>query len=62
MRPLTNMTQEQPESSETPVKASPAPETAGNSKPVFGASGRKIVYDKDGKPYVLPLESSLCNY
>ena len=21
-------------------------------KPVFGASGRKIVYDKDGKPYV----------
>ena len=24
----------------------------GTVKPVFGASGRKIVYDKDGKPYV----------
>lgn len=23
-----------------------------DSKPVFGATGRKIVYDKDGKPYV----------
>lgn len=21
-------------------------------KPVFGSSGRRIVYDKDGKPYV----------
>jgi hypothetical protein len=21
-----------------------------NDKPVFGASGRRIVYDKDGKP------------
>lgn len=21
-----------------------------NSKPVFGATGRKIIYDKDGKP------------
>lgn len=21
-------------------------------KPVFGSSGRKIIYDKDGKPYV----------
>ncbi|CUM51655.1 unnamed protein product [Debaryomyces fabryi] len=21
-----------------------------NTKPVFGATGRKIIYDKDGKP------------
>lgn len=25
-------------------------------RPVIGASGRKIVYDKDGKPYVTPNE------
>lgn len=23
------------------------------TKPVFGTTGRKIIYDKDGKPYVL---------
>ncbi|KNE00398.1 hypothetical protein QG37_02424 [Candidozyma auris] len=26
--------------------------SAPQDKPVFGASGRKIIYDKDGKPYV----------
>lgn len=28
------------------------PQKKEHAKPVFGSSGRKIVYDKDGKPYV----------
>lgn len=27
-------------------------ETRSLEKPEFGATGRKIIYDKDGKPYV----------
>lgn len=28
------------------------PDNSSTTRPEFGLSGRKIIYDKDGKPYV----------